>query len=271
MLDDSQNYFDKLKLLPDGILERVTTSLHQIFIIKQGTQIQMYFAETDDASFPPKLSGIMSRIDVSDPLNLIGRYTQALILFLFWQPSPKSVAFLGFAGGRVPYVLKNCFPNLIIDSVDFEGATGTLAQKYFGIKFSESFKLIIQDANDFLTKNNNFYDAMIVDLFRGSGYMEDQFKSEDFYALCSKRLSSDGILAINFCETENVIQEQLKILKKLFKQVCLYQDDIANVIIASKNIILSPVERMKIAQNLNDKFHFHFPFLDRAAKIINID
>ena len=41
----------------------------------------------------------MSRVDLTDPLALLGIYTQAMVLSLIWVNNPKNLFMLGFGGG----------------------------------------------------------------------------------------------------------------------------------------------------------------------------
>jgi len=135
---------------PIGPIYKIKTGLHDILIMKVGTQIRLKFLD-------PVANEIISRIDISQPLNLLAPYTRGLMLSLIWVTMPRKVYVLGFGGGRVPMLLHHYFPTVEIQSTDIEPAIKDIATRFFGIEFDHRLKLTIQDGRKYLEQ----YDTII--------------------------------------------------------------------------------------------------------------
>lgn len=109
---------------PQGILYTKRTELHDVVIRKVGTQIHLIFVD-------PTADEIMSRIDITNPLNLLACYTQAMMLSLVWKSEPNWVYMIGFGGGRVPMILHHYFPTVKVESTDIEPTVLEIATKFW--------------------------------------------------------------------------------------------------------------------------------------------
>jgi len=179
-----------LKKKEEGTVYSRKSSLHHISIQKVGTEIQLYFIDPNPNELVPHASGIMSRVDLEDPLHLIAAYTQAMLLPLIWRNEPKLVYTVGFGGGRVPMILHHYLPEVVIESTDIESDLLTIAPRFFGVRIDQRQKLIIQDGEKYLANRpkSTLYDFILLDAFRGTGYGPYHLNTTDFYNLCKNLL-----------------------------------------------------------------------------------
>jgi spermidine synthase len=214
----------------------------------------------------------MSEYDLNDPLNLIIAYTQALLLPLLWKSDPKRIYMIGFAGGRIALVLHHYFPNLIIESTDIDPDTEDIAERFFGVRFDQRQKLAIQDGREYLEKRSNFnpYDFILIDAFRGTGYGPYHLCTTDFYTLCKKHMTDDGVVALNLVSSDKLFLEKINTMAASFKNVYVHYDPTfieTYVILATDGDFLNESERVAHAEKLQEHHNFAFPLLRRAIDL----
>ena len=96
---------------PQGAIFRADRGGYEIVVLKDGAEVQLFFAAPRADGLA--LSGVMSRIDVRQPLKLLGEYTQAIC----WPFSPGAEAHLcgGSGRGRCRWCC-HALPDAVIDS-----------------------------------------------------------------------------------------------------------------------------------------------------------
>lgn len=262
--------FDRLQSLPDGIIVDTTSPFHRILLRKELSQIIMYFADIADPTL--KLSGIMSRIDIDNPVHLLGVYMQVMMLTLLWAPFPKRVYTLGFGGGRIPFVLRHYFPDIFCESTDIDPEIPNIATKFFGITFDAQQKLVLQDGRTYLENQpkNVQYDIIMLDAFQGAGYTAYQLGTIEFYALCKNHLSEQGVVALNIVDSDPLFSERLHTFAASFSGSYIYADEHAYVLFGTMESPIREEELQKRARHLTRRIPFTFPFLDRAKQLQSV-
>ena len=252
----------------DVVWER-WSALHRILICREGRTIRMYFADPHVTNEEPNMSGAMSALKLADPFDLSPTpYNQAMMLSLLWQPNPKRIYMAGFAGGRVPLVFYHYFPEVVIDNTDIDEAVGQLAEQFFGIQFDERQRLYIQDGREFLERRKEPapYDFIFVDVFRGLGFSPLHFATADFYELCKRNMTPEGVVAVNVLDGDPEFENRLAAIAKSFKHVYVLRNRTV-VLFGTDGPSLSRNEMVKRAKALHDEHHFSFPFVTRAAAL----
>jgi len=187
---------------PDGILLQQSGNDENMLIVKDGNQIILYFAGKSDSSNERELSGIMSRIDIYNPIKLLGIYTQAMMLTLVLNNHPKRVYMLGFGGGRIPMIFHHYFPEIIVEGSEINPKIASLTNKYFGIKSDNRLKVAIQEGRKHLSSlTKNRYDIILVDCYTGVGHHPYTLSTVEFYNLCKSRLTEFGVVATNLIDS----------------------------------------------------------------------
>lgn len=189
-----------LRALPDGLLHRADTPLHQIEIHKQEGQILFFFRDRASG----ELAGPMSRLELERPLLLGAPYTQAALLTLAWHPEPRRVCLLGLAGGRISLLLYHCLPQTILYNVDIDPAVGPIAERFFGLRFDTRQRLALQDARRYLEQGDPDaqFEIVLMDAFRDNSDNLEHLASAEFYACCRARLTRGGVVCVNLLKSD---------------------------------------------------------------------
>jgi spermidine synthase len=244
---------------PQGLVERRSRSGYELLTIKEGSQIQLYFA----AAGAPELSGIMSRVDLNRPLHLLGIYTRAMLAALMWKPDARRVCHIGFGGGRIPMVLHHYFHELVIESTEIDAEVVRLARRWFGIRPDERTPVYTEDGRSFLAGQPETvaYDAILVDCFTGSGQHPYSLSTREFYELARARLAPGGVLATNLDASDPLFEQKVATIGASFAHLWRYRTEGANVCFGSDN----PISLDTLRENAELVFRrapFSFPFLE---------
>ena len=259
---------EHLRHLRDGILFERESPINRIFVIKKGNQIQLYFTDKKSRE-TPKLSGIMSRIDLDTPLTLLGFYASVMMLTLVWKDHPKSVYVLGFGGGRIPMVFHHYFPSVDIDSTEVDSMIVDISKRYFAIEKDDRINIYATDGRDFLTKlsDTKRYDILLIDAYGGSGTHPYHLSTIEFYELCKRHVASNGVLATNLVEDDLLFQEKAATFVQSFNVVHEFSRNGTHVFFGS-NANEQRIENLvQKATDIEDRYRFGFPFKDLALDI----
>lgn len=199
----------KYQALPDGLIHKETSSFNHIFIYKFGNQLQLY---TSDLKYPidtPVLSGVMSRIDITKPFDLLAWYSRAMILSTAWLQEKNTIYLLGFGGGRIPMILLRYFPTISIESTEIDLQIIKLSKEYFGITDDQRLQIINEDGGNYLQRQSSKkYDVIMLDCFTGSGLHPLRFANKSFYSKCKKKITTSGVICTNIHETDTEFRKK---------------------------------------------------------------
>jgi spermidine synthase len=244
---------------PQGLIERRSRSGYELLTIKEGSQIQLYFA----AAGAPELSGIMSRVDLNRPLHLLGIYTRAMLATLMWRPDARRVCHIGFGGGRIPMVLHHYFPRIVIESTEIDAEVVRLARRWFGIRPDERMPVHIEEGRSFLARQPETirYDSILVDCFTGSGQHPYSLSTREFYELTRSHLAPGGVVATNLDASDPLFEQKVATIQASFAHVWRYGTEGANVCFGSEDRVGRDTLRRR-AELVLRRARFSFPFAE---------
>ena len=145
-----------------------------------------------------------------------------------------SVLVLGVAGGSVVKTLITDFEfTKSITGVELDPEIIEIANSYFDLDKVTNFKCIIDDAEQFVSTNKDFYDLIIIDIFKDTEMPEFLFQ-ESFISAIKQRLNKNGFIIFNMMlldaskkdKIENYLNhfEAQNYSKKALKNVERYND-----------------------------------------------
>ncbi|MEG3843380.1 fused MFS/spermidine synthase [Microcoleus sp. herbarium14] len=251
---------------PDGVVFCKDSGVHYVVVRKDKGQIKLSLVEKVNLH----TDLLQSVLDLNNPLHLVSEYTQAMMLALVWHSQPQRIYIAGFGGGRIPLVLHHYLPETVIDCADIDPIAIEAATQCFGVHFDSRLTAAIQDGRDYLEQQNRdiHYDIIMTDVFFGNGYFPHRLATKEFYQLCEKRLSSDGVVLVNLLQRDEFYAEKIKTLQSVFSQVCVCPwKDINSVLIGSNSAILEKDEIVARAKYLQDGHDFSFSLIDRALEV----
>lgn len=141
---------------------------------------------------------VQSAMSIRDPFRLMLDYTRAMMAFLLFNPSPKSIEIIGLGGGSLAKYCHRFLPESSIRAVEIDWEVIALADRFCIPPASNRFEIICDDGADFVVKDGGRADIILVDGFDNGG-QPSQLCSADFYRACRSRLNSNGILVVNLC------------------------------------------------------------------------
>lgn len=145
-----------------------------------------------------------------------------------------SILVLGVAGGSVVKTLFTDFEfTKSITGVELDPEIIEIANSYFDLDKVANFKCIIDDAEQFVYTNKDFYDLIIIDIFKDTEMPEFLFQ-ESFISAVKQRLNKNGYILFNMMlldaskkdKIENYLNhfETQNYSKKALKNVERYND-----------------------------------------------
>jgi spermidine synthase len=252
-------------LAPEGPLEHQSRGDYELITVKHGQQIQLFFGRGGEQ---PDMSGIMSRVDVTRPLHLLGRYTQAMIATMMWAPHAERIYHIGFGGGRVPMVLHHYFPDLVIESSELDREVVRIAQRWFGIKQDARMRVFVEEGRGYLARQapETKYDAILIDCFTGSGQHPYSLSTREFYELAREHLVEGGVVATNLMASDPLFEEKWQTLGACFRRLWRYDAEAVDLFFASDRDV-APAELSRRAEAIHAAAPFSFPFVELLENI----
>lgn len=162
-----------------------------------------------------------SAVDLSDPLRLVVPYTRSLFGAVFLQPAPQRVLVVGLGGAGFHRLFAHAFPETILETVELDPKVVELAEKRMGFQPNDHTPVTVMDGRLFLRRNQEKWDWIILDAFRG-GFVPPHLKTQEYYQECAKHLSDRGVFISNLHATTQLYYADLKTIASVFPQVVLF-------------------------------------------------
>ncbi|MDH5614515.1 MAG: spermidine synthase, partial [Gammaproteobacteria bacterium] len=182
-----------------------------IDVVQDQTSLSLYFGSRAK----------QSSMYLHDPIKLALSYTRMMMGFLLFNDNPQRILLLGMGGGSLAKFLLHHFPECVIDAVDRRPNVVKLAQGYFRLPQDPRLRIYIDDAFEFMSKNTNQYDAILIDAYDGKG-MSDSVSHERFFENCYVQMNKDAVISMNLWSTDkSELKKTLSDIKNVFGNNCL--------------------------------------------------
>lgn len=237
-----------------------------VFLRKLDDILEMYCFDKETQ----QLSNIMSRIDLTNPLNLIGPYSQAVFLSAFWQSQePENIYIAGFGGGRLAMVYDHYFPAANIYGSDYDPNVLNVANTYFGIGHQTLKNINAADSREDLQNLNVVHDIIFLDVFSGGGEHVNHLATVEFFELCKSKLSQTGVLTANLVIIDERMHQKIAAMQAVFEHCYVWEFDGAHVVFASQtafdqDALISRVSEFQKNEQLD------FDLIDKASMLKNV-
>lgn len=107
----------------------------------------------------------------------------------------KSMLILGSAAGGAIRVAQTLMPELAVTGVDIDPAVHEIATKYFGVDASK-VRFVSRDARQFLERERQRYDYIVVDTFAGE-FIPAHCATREFFTRVRQHLNPGGVVFVN--------------------------------------------------------------------------
>lgn len=185
-------------------------------------------------------------------------YTRFMTLALAYPKELTSILEIGLGGGRTAAYMNLHMPEMPILSVELDPDVVELAEKYFAVKQTETFKIETRDGRIHLVRDPGMHDVIMVDAYRGP-FVPFHLLTREFFLTAKRRLRPGGVLAQNIEPTTMLFDAALATLHSTFDNVELYP--------AGGNVVAMaydgpPIDGAALAERaaaLQAKYDFYYP------------
>ena len=235
----------------DGRLAHIETAYNDVFITKRRHQLVMSF-QLKGWDYTESVSNLL------DPDDLPLRYAQVMTIATVYPETARKILMLGLGGGSISTYLGRFMPEAQITTVEIDPGVITAAKTYFGLHETERMRYRAGDGRVFLNRNDELYDLVLLDAYRG-GYVPFHLLTREFYTLVKQRLAPGGAAAFNIHDGSKLYASTVKTLGEVFAALDLYPSGVGEVIAVASASPLDPRTLERRAAALQERHGFRFP------------
>jgi len=235
----------------DGRLAHIETAYNDVFITKRGHQLVMSF-QLKGWDYTESVSNLL------DPDDLPLRYAQVMTIATIYPETARKILMLGLGGGSISTYLGRFMPEAAITTVEIDPGVITAAKTYFGLRETERMRYRAGDGRVFLSRNDQLYDLILLDAYRG-GYVPFHLLTREFYTLVKQRLTPGGAAAFNVHDGSKLYASTVKTLGEVFAALDLYPSGVGEVIAVASASPLDPRTLERRAATIQERHGFRFP------------
>lgn len=207
------------------------------------------------------LNGVIhSTMNLDNPNKLVLDYTKSFHLAKLFNPDFEKVLFVGGGGFSGPKNFISTYPDTLVDVVEIDPDVIDVAEKYFALPNDPRLQIFNDDARQFLVKNDDKYDVIILDAY--SRYdIPFHLMTIEYYQLLFDKLSSGGVIVSNFIGTlegnnSDLFKSTYKTMNQVFPDLYVLPANVKNtdyrqniMIVALKNKLdygINEISKLKI-------------------------
>jgi len=240
----------------DGRVAHVESEYNDIFVDKRGQFLAMSTRFKADRY-------IESMINLKDPDDLRGQYTQRMPVGLLYPEAIRRILMIGLGAGVVSTYLGRAMPDVQIDIVELDPGVIAAARKYFGVQETDRVHIIESDGRVYLNRHKEPYDLILLDAYRELG-IPFHLLTKEFYLLLKERLAPGGAAALNIYGGTKLYASTLVTLRAVFPTVDVYpvfetREGTQVILVAAPTPAPSTESLMKRAVALQAQHQFRFP------------
>ena len=194
--------------------------------------------------------GLMSAVDLTNPMRLVLPYTKSLFAPVFFQPHPKRILTVGLGGGAFQRVCAAGFPGALVQTIELDLEVVKLAILKMGFNPSENCPVSVYDGRKWIEEDRGplRWDWIVLDVFKGLERPR-ALRTREFYRACAGRMQPDGVLCTNLFSSASDYGEDLRTLAAVFPQVALFGAEnygSGNVIACAVKKLLPPMRNQSL-------------------------
>jgi spermidine synthase len=232
--------------------------------LKYGELTQPYLLETPSERrlhFTP--DSIQSIMRLDEPDALVAAYTRKMMAFLLFAPNPKKIVMVGLGGGSLAKFCYRNLPKTRISVVEIDDRVIALREEFHIPSDDERFRIVCDDGARYISHSSQPIDIVVVDAFDPVG-LAPTLAATDFYQHAARRLSSNGLLVMNFSgEPERYVTHIKRIREGITGSALLVPviaDDNLLLFAFKKRIPLPTTAKYEArAQRLQSRLALEFP------------
>ncbi|MFI5120101.1 MAG: fused MFS/spermidine synthase [Thermoanaerobaculia bacterium] len=163
------------------------TAYHHLRVVDGGIRRSLYFDNRTQGY-----------IAVRPGLVLPRTYTDGMMLALVFPVRPvKTAVMIGLGAGMVPTLLSERAPEIATTSIEIDPEVVETARRFFRFAPPANSRVLVGDGRRELDRQVPGADVVFVDAYFADS-LPFHLVTKEFFELCHRKLSSDGVLAMNF-------------------------------------------------------------------------
>jgi spermidine synthase len=140
---------------------------------------------------------VQSAMRIKEPFALELEYTRAMMAFLLFNPTPRSIGLVGLGGASVAKFIHRHLPDTRLTALEINPDVVSAARSYFMLPDDdERLQVIIGDGARYVRAQDGTLDVLLVDGYDAHRIVE-ALASSDFYDACLRALAPGGIAVFN--------------------------------------------------------------------------
>jgi spermidine synthase len=233
------------------LIEERSSTYNNIYVYKEGSNVIMTFGHN-------RRFYTESIYDSTDELALPVTYTRFMTVGLAYTSAADNLLEIGFGGGRTAWYLHKHVPKLDITCVELDPAVVDLAQKHFGVKQEDKFKIVTADGRSYLMKSRESWNVIMIDAYRGP-FVPFHLLTEEFYKIVKSKLKPGGVVVQNVEPTTMMFDSAISTIHKVFANVEVFDAGGNIVTVAYDGPKRTQVELQARAAVLQQQHNFVYP------------
>lgn len=233
------------------------------FVVDDGEHLTLYLGS---------IELIQTVMDKNDPQALMPGYSQAMMMFLLFNPQPRDILMVGLGGGALLKACRAQLPRARIEAVDVDPAVLGW-RTLFQLPLDDArLAVSVGDGGAFVAAHRGEVDVLMIDAFDETGFAPSLDRHE-FVAHAHAALSARGLMVTNLAGPGAAYGEFLMAIREVFDDQLLVvpvRDDGNHVLLAFKDPSMRPVwhrvQRMAAALEARTKLALG-RFVDDAQRI----
>jgi spermidine synthase len=203
-----------LVLAEQKLIEERNSTYNNIYVYKDGPQVIMTFGHN-------KRFYTESIYDTTNELALPVTYTRFMTVGLAYASGLENLLEIGFGGGRTAWYLHKHLPALDITAVELDPAVVELAQKHFGVRTEDKFRIAVSDGRSYMLKAKEKWNVIMIDAYRGP-FVPFHLLTEEFFKVVQSKLKPGGVVVQNIEPTTMMFDSAIATIQKVFANVEVY-------------------------------------------------
>ncbi len=166
---------------------------------------------------------IQGAMRIARPWALELEYTRDMMIALLLRPSrrwPKSVLLVGLGAASLTKFLYRNRPRANLTVVEIDAAVVRAAVQFFKLPVDPRIAIEIGDGHDFVAATGRDFDLILVDGFDAKS-RTGRLDTALFYRNCRARLTTHGVLVVNFLNARRGLAQSLERISASFSERAL--------------------------------------------------
>ncbi len=201
-----------------GLIERRESQYNTIYVARQPNGMIAMIFGINQQLFEESL------YDPAHPNTLPVTYTRYMTVGLAYTAQARNILEIGLGGGRTIAYLHQYLPSALVTCVELDPEVIALAQRHFGVRPDDRFRIVQRDGRIFLNQTAERRDIILVDAYRGT-FVPFHLLTREFFMVAKRRLNPGGVLVQNIEPSTMLFPAAYATLKAVFANVDLYSGD----------------------------------------------